>query len=58
MKCNTCKTQMDKGAVSIPGKIDVMWYSRKSLLKSILGKDMFAWRCKNCGKVELQTKKD
>lgn len=45
---------MTKGAISTAGKADTMWYSRESLMKSILGKDLQAWRCKKCGKVELE----
>lgn len=55
MKCPKCNTEMTKGAVSIPGKVDVMWYSRESVLKSILGHQLIAWRCNTCGKVELVT---
>lgn len=46
---------MVKGAISTAGKSDTMWYSRESLLKSILGHNLVAWRCQKCGRVELTT---
>lgn len=58
MKCPIDKTEMEKGAISIPGKVDTMWYSRKSLLDSIRGKELIAYRCPKCGKIELTTEPD
>jgi predicted RNA-binding Zn-ribbon protein involved in translation (DUF1610 family) len=55
--CPNCGGIMEKGHLASPGEMAVIWAMKTGILRAKTAK-VFAYRCSNCGIVQLLTELD
>lgn len=62
MKCQNCGGEMEKGTLSDNGNIWLKPGFRAKILKAtylgLANPYVYAWKCSNCGKIELYAEKN